>query len=268
MPFIVTCQVHKAPLKDCKTDMLNVYKPNMTSTYKNNISVNTLSPKPGVTVWYSKIPEIIHLIFCKNKYHNFRSLVNEIFQKKDFSTPFLSDEEINTINTFKALKKQIEWISGRYLTKQMIQHVFFAKLSLDQITLSYLEEGAPYLTNSPDIPISLSHSNDYTVAVCSKNTKQTIGIDIEKISKKPDIYFLKTAFTQNEILNLNDDAKQIFTNWTIKEAYLKYIKKGFNESLHKVEIINNKIWHNKAKINVDVFSQIIDNDYVLSLISD
>jgi 4'-phosphopantetheinyl transferase len=195
-------------------------------------------------------------------------MVNEIFQKDNFIKPFFSDEEINTINSFKALKKQIEWISGRYLIKLMIQHFFCQNLSLDQITLSYLDEGAPFLTNQPDIPISLSHSNDYTAAACCKNKGQTIGIDIEKISKKPDTWFLKTAFTGNEILNLKDSAVEIFKHWTIKEAYLKYIKKGFNESLHRVEVINNEIWHNNNKIDVSIASTFIHNDYVLSLVSD
>ncbi len=79
---------------------------------------------------------------------------------------------------------------------------------------------------------------------------------------------MKTAFTQNEIAHLKDDAAQIFKNWTIKEAYLKYIKKGFNESLHRVEVINNEILHNNNKINVDMFSTFINDDYVLSLVSD
>ena len=77
---------------------------------------------------------------------------------------------------------------------------------------------------------------------------------------------MKTAFTQNEIEYLNDDATRVFKNWTIKEAYLKYIKKGFNESLHSVEVINDEIRHNKKKIKVDVYSTFID-DYVLSLVS-
>ncbi len=150
----------------------------------------------------------------------------------------------------------------------MIHHIFLGDLSLDQITLSYLEQGAPFLTHHPDIPVSLSHSNDYTAVACCKNKDQTIGVDIEKITKKPDASFMKIAFTQDEILNLKDDAVEIFKAWTIKEAYLKYIKKGFNESLHRVEVINNEIRHNNKKINVDIYSTIIDGDYVLSFVSD
>jgi len=245
-----------------------MYNPNMASTFQNKICINTFTPKPGVTVWYSRIPDIMALIFNKGTHHNFRAKVNETFKKDDFIKPFFSDGEISTINSFKALKKQVEWISGRYLIKQMIQHFFLENSCLDQITLSYLDQGAPYITNHPDIPVSLSHSNDYATTACCNDKRQTIGIDIEKITKKPDIYFMKIAFTQNEILYLKDDAVEIFKNWTIKEAYLKYIKKGFNESLHSVEVINNEVWHNKKRVNVNLYSTFIDGDYVFSLVSD
>ncbi len=240
----------------------------MGSIFQDKICINTLSPSPGITIWYAKIPEIIQSIFKKNARHDLRAKSNEVFKREDLIQPFLSYEEISTINGFKALKKQVEWISGRYLIKQMMQQLFLRNTSLDQITFSYHDQGAPFLTTHPDLPVSLSHSNDYTASACCKDPKKTLGIDIEKITKKPDANFMKIAFTKNEILNLKNDAAQIFKNWTIKEAYLKYIKKGFNESLHRVEVINNEIFHNSIKIDVDVFSTYINGDYVLSLVSD
>jgi 4'-phosphopantetheinyl transferase len=83
----------------------------------------------------------------------------------------------------------------------------------------------------------------------------------------PDPYFLNTAFTQNELLTLEKEAPSVFKNWTIKEAYLKYIKKGFNESLHKVEVIHDEIFHHHIKADVDIFSHAIDSNYILSLIT-
>jgi len=238
----------------------------MVSIPQNKLLVNTLSPKPGITIWYCKIPDITDSILSTPVQKNFRTVMDKLFQKNNFIKPFFNDEEISAINSFKALKKQIEWISGRVLIKQMLHYFFLKTIPLDQITLSYLEQGAPFVTQRPYIPISLSHSNDYTTAACCKDKGQIIGIDIEKIAKKPDIFFLKTAFTHNEISHLENNTDQIFKNWTIKEAYLKYIKKGFNESLHSVEVINDEIWHNKKKISVDVYSTFID-DYVLSLVS-
>ncbi len=239
----------------------------MLPPIQNELCINTLSPKPGITIWYSRIPDIIDLILCNGNYHNFRPMVNEIFQKDNFIRPFLSEAELHSVNGFKALKKQMEWICGRYLVKQMVAHFFLKDTPLDQITLSYLDEGAPFVSSRPRIPVSLSHSNDYTAAACNFDTIHPIGIDIEKIAQMPDPYFLNTAFTQNELTTLEKNAPSVFKNWTIKEAYLKYIKKGFNESLHKVEVIHDEIFHHHIKAHVEIFSHTIASGYILSLVS-
>lgn len=230
--------------------------------------VTTIFPKPDVIIWYCRISDIIESILPSGLQNDFKSILNEKFQKNDFSSPYFSDAEIHTINSFKALKKQMEWMSGRALIKQMLQHFFFTTTDLGHISLSYLELGAPVVTGRFDIPISLSHSNAYTAAACSLDKGQIIGLDIEKISTTPDHFFMETAFTRKEITHLENSIGPgpVFKNWTIKEAYLKYIKKGFNESLHSVEVINDEIWHNQKKMNVDVFSTGIE-DYVLSLVS-
>jgi 4'-phosphopantetheinyl transferase len=234
---------------------------------QNGLRINTLFPKPGIFIWYSRISGIIDSILHKGNYHNFRPMVNEIFKKDDFIQPFLSETELKTVNGFKALKKQVEWISGRYLIKKIIAYFFLQDIPLDEITLSYLNEGAPFVSCRPEIPISLSHSNDYTAVACNVDTTHPIGIDLEKIASMPDQYFLNTAFTQNELLTLEKEAPSVFKNWTIKEAYLKYIKKGFNESLHKVEVIHDEIFHHHIKADVDIFSHAIDSNYILSLIT-
>ena len=234
---------------------------------QNEPCINALSPKPGIVIWYSRIPDIIDKVLRKATYHNFRPMVNEIFQNTDFIQPVLSETEIQTVNGFKALKKQIEWICGRYLIKLMMARFFLKDAPLNQITLSYLGEGAPFVSCLPRISISLSHSHDYTAAACGLDTSLPIGLDLEKIAPMPDPYFLKTAFTQNELLILEKNALSVFKHWTIKEAYLKYIKKGFNESLHKVEVIHDEIFHHNIKAQVDVFSHTLSSGYILSLVS-
>jgi len=237
------------------------------SNYQHNISIKTLSLDPEIIIWYASIPQIIESVLHSRSHPDVKQMRNSLFVKNNFLLPFLNSEEIDIINGFKAQKKQMEWMSGRYLVKLMIQSAFLHNTSLEQINIDYLDEGAPFLNSAPEIPISLSHSNNYTAAACSKNRTKIMGIDIEKIGKKPDAWFLKTAFTKKEISHLQDSSASIFKNWTIKEAYLKYIKKGFNESLHNVEVIDAAIWHNKTRINVDIYSTIVDNDYILSLVS-
>ncbi|OGR54065.1 MAG: hypothetical protein A3J80_00280 [Desulfobacula sp. RIFOXYB2_FULL_45_6] len=218
-------------------------------------------------IWYSRIPDITGYILRKGNYHNFRPMVNEIFKKDDFILPILGETEFTVINNFKALKKQVEWLCGRYLIKQMMAHFFLKDTPLDRISLSYLDEGAPFVSGHPHIPVSLSHSNEYTAVACDLNTAHSLGLDLEKIARMPDPSFLNIAFTQKEILTLEKNAASVFKNWTVKEAYLKYIKKGFHESLHKVEVIRDEIFHHGIKADVDIFSHTIESEYILCLVS-
>ncbi len=240
----------------------------MTLCFYQNITIQPLTAKPGIPIWYAKIPDIINSVLKNRTSHDSGFQPNKLFEKENFNLCFLNAEEISTVNRFKALKKQMEWMAGRYLLKQMVQNFFLPGHALENINIHYQDLGAPFVADHPDIAVSLSHSHAYTTAACSVNQGQTIGIDIEKISAKPDQGFLKIAFTQKERQHLAEDTAQIFRNWTIKEAYLKYIKKGFNESLHKVEIIHDSIRHHQKKANVDIFCTGINNDYVLSVVSD
>ena len=185
--------------------------------------------------------------------------------RKDFLISFLSDSEIDSLNSFKSFKKQIEWLSGRFLLKTCLFSFKKNIGTLEDIKVAYEKEGAPFLPDFPDIKISLSHSGNMALfGLCEEHN---IGIDIEELKKKPDNNFLKIAFTRDEISSMGDTKEEIFKKWTIKEAFLKYIKKGFNESLHKVEVIGNTILHDKNEVRVSVFSKIIDDSYVLSVVS-
>lgn len=240
----------------------------MAQPVVDKTNIRTLLLKPGIIVWYCEIPWIIRSIFSKTTYHNYRPMVNEIFKKDDFVPGIFHTDEMNIVNGFKAFKKQAEWLSGRYLVKQLIHSRFLGDSPLDRITLGALDQGAPFVSNLPDLPVSLSHSYDYTaVAVCG-DTGKTIGLDLEKIQKKPDHGFLKTAFTSREIRHMPDDAESIFKHWTIKEAFLKYIKKGFHESLHKVEVIDNTIRHHGTRLDLTIRSAKIADDYIVSLVCD
>ncbi len=240
----------------------------MTASSGSKTDIRTLFLTPGVTVWYCQIMEITHSIFSKTSYHNSRPLVNEIFQKADFKPDLFNRNELIAVNGFKAFKKQLEWLSGRFLVKSMIQDLFLPHTGLDDISLGALDEGAPFVIQMPDLPVSLSHSYDYTAAAVCRDRTKTLGLDIEKIREKPDDAFMNTAFTKEEIRHMPDDAFSVFTHWTVKEAYLKYIKRGFNESLHKVEVIDNTIRHHGRPVDLTIQSVKIAEDYVLSLVCD
>jgi len=235
--------------------------------FPHKFSQNTFSPLPGITVCYTKIPDIINFIFSSPLDPHYQKMPCQKLKQHDFKIPFLSADELITVNRFKAQKKQIEWICGRFALKALVNRIFTPHVSPGKIKISYREKGAPFLDDHPDIPISLSHSNDYTAAAISLTHGTSMGIDIEKI-KKTDDFFMKTAFTKKEISHMVPAALEIFRHWTMKEAFLKYIKMGFHESLHSVEIIDSKIFHNGKKQALNSCSRTIEEQYILSIVAD
>lgn len=243
----------------------------MAQFIENKIQPISLQNEPELKIWCCKISSILEVLFCAEKYHNFAHgdvmVRNKAIEKHDFLVTFLSEFELKTLNKFKSLKKQVEWLSGRFLLKSCIVSIIDNINELQNIVVAYGKEGAPFLPDFPDIKISLSHSGDYAaVAVCTKENVD-IGVDIEQVGEKLDENFLKIAFTQKEISSMDKTVEDILKKWTAKEAFLKYIKKGFNESLHKVEVIGDRIFYNREEAQVTVFSKIIDNNYVLSLVT-
>ncbi len=269
----------------------------------------------------------MNIVFFEKKYSSgyVKAQTGIFFKDNDFIPGFLSPEELEILNGFKARKKQIEWLAGRCLIKQMVQKFIHssgilsvqnfdisqekllrsreaesmeqtppreptrviesaqlagsAKLAvflkngikMCDINIAHHEEGAPFFKKWPFLKISISHSGSYAAACLCTIKGREPGLDIEKIGKMPDSFFMKIAFTEKEIADMQHCPEDFFTRWTMKEAFLKYIKKGFNESLHKVEILDGRIFHNGKKASVSIFSRIIENQtgdrYSLSLVS-
>jgi len=234
----------------------------------------------NIHIWYCDILSILRTLFDmeNNPYfaEDYNILQNKTIHGNDFSINFLSGPEIAALNKFKSFKKQIEWLSGRFLLKVCLSCFvddfmgYNAKKDksdkLNKIYIDYEKEGAPFLSDFPGYRISLSHSGGLTGFAVCLNKDKNIGIDIEKFRKKPDENFLKIAFTQKERDNLDGTMEDVLKNWTRKEAFLKYIKKGFNEDLHKVEIIGNKVLHNNNDAKVRIYSEIINNNYMFSIV--
>ena len=189
------------------------------------------------------------------------------FGPGDFLIPFLSPEELDRLNGFKVMKKQVEWSCGRFGAKTLIRERLMPKTGLADITIRYRELGAPYVTDFPGLCLSLSHSRDLIAAALGLTPDLAFGIDIEAIGPMPDQAFMKIAFTSREREAMAPDAVAVFRNWTLKEAYLKYIQKGFNESLREVEVIEDHIYHGGEQQPVLCRSWILPRGFALGLVT-
>lgn len=230
------------------------------------ISGKRFCPAPGISILVMTISKILEQVLPGGVPRDYSGKPNQTFSQKDFSLPIFSGHELETLNRFRALKKQVEWISGRFALKTLVKEVVKPDLSMEELDVSYREMGAPFLTRLPLVPVSLSHSGDLTAVALAQDPGQTLGLDLEKIGPCPEEGFMKTAFTPKEIRGMGNRAEAIFRSWTLKEAFLKYIQMGFNESLHRVEVIDGQVFHHGKPQDIQTWSRIIAQEYVLSLI--
>ncbi|MBL0712394.1 MAG: 4'-phosphopantetheinyl transferase superfamily protein [Desulfosarcina sp.] len=159
---------------------------------------------------------------------------------EDFSRPLLAPMELARVNAFKSLKRQIEWMAGRLAAKTLARSLGASGDDITAIRIAYRPEGAPYLDRRPDLSLSISHAHDYAVAGLSRDADTILGLDLEKQQPLDIELMLRTAFSDRERRRLDPaDRDRFFECWTLKEAYLKYLGKGFRESLKQIEILDN-----------------------------
>jgi len=198
----------------------------------------------------------------------FRTLPPLSFHARDFRESFLGPDEITTLNGFKALKKQVEWMAGRYAAKQLARQFVSGQTALDSTRIAYRTKGAPYLASEPTLSLSISHSWDYAVAGLGLIPANVLGIDLEKIRPESRNTLLRTAFTTREANAMPPmDDKELFLRWTAKEAYLKYIGQGFHESLKRIEILGNTIFHHTRPVpSLTLYSRLPLPAYAFSMV--
>ncbi|WP_300668515.1 4'-phosphopantetheinyl transferase superfamily protein [Desulfoluna sp.] len=149
---------------------------------------------------------------------------------------------------FRVLKKQAEWLSGRLAVKQAAAEL----LAVDPrgVVVDTEPEGSPFLADHKAYPISISHSGDHAVAVMSTRKGRRVAVDVEQVEAGRMPHVSRVAFTPREISELHGASDtEWYRRWTLKEAYLKYIAKGFHESLKKVEILDRGICHNSEEVD-------------------
>lgn len=193
----------------------------------------------------------------------------EFFSEDNFREQFLCDAELARINSFKSLKKQLEWLSGRYAVKKLASYSLSLDVPLQKIEIAYARNGIPFLNLAPVLSISLSHSGDYAMAGISIDLHQTIGLDIEKVQSSVSTEFMKVAFTDKEIFYLKSkSAQEIFIHWTIKEAFLKLIGKGFHETLKSLEYTDGLLRYKKRVLQgITIHSHVMDDSYAVTVLS-
>jgi 4'-phosphopantetheinyl transferase len=159
---------------------------------------------------------------------------------------FQIDEEIKRITNFKSEKRRLQSLTGYFLLKDILKEKGY-----DSFKIIRNKNEKPKL----NIPLyySISHSNDYVVCVVAD---EEVGIDIEKLTDK----LLKI---KSKIGEVSDDLEILVRNWTLKEAYIKYLG-DTKIPLKEIKIISENPYILKYKESV--YAEVIKyENYIISV---
>ena len=154
----------------------------------------------------------------------------------------ISYENQIKVDKFKFKKDKIRTLFGELLLRYVLKvHYHFdheIKILRDEYQKPHLEKNPFYF--------NISHSGQYVVCAIDD---QEVGVDIEEVTNI-DMIIAKQFFDINEyeyLMQLNDQPlkqkEAFFKIWTVKESYVKLLKKGLQIPLNsfRVDLYQNKI---------------------------
>ena len=96
------------------------------------------------------------------------------------------------------------------------------------------EHGKPFFSLRPSIHYNISHSGEYILCVFAD---QEVGIDVQKHKKANYERMLKRMVPeglQEEILGAADMVKAFYTQWVLREAYIKWTGEGLSRDMRTI----------------------------------
>ncbi len=221
-----------------------------------------------ISLCFLCIPDFIDYFFPQIDRETYRTRPNMWISREECDIDFLNNGELERCNGFKSLKKQVEWMSGRMAVKKVITSLPGISSHAGDITISYMKSGAPYVEGFEDINISVSHSNDLACVALSEKSDSNVGVDIEMITPADLTDVMAVAFSDRERAHLVDSSNEdIFQSFTVKEAYLKYIRRGFSRNPAQVEYFGSLIYYNNEPVeNIAIINRKVFHDYSMTLI--
>jgi 4'-phosphopantetheinyl transferase len=164
---------------------------------------------------------------------------------QDHPMGFLSKSESIKLSGLHFPKRRADWLLGRWAAKALVYSLpAYRQYSLDEIEIKNTPEGAPYIQpvggGVARECLSISHSDPFALAALSPDPRLRIGVDLERIEPRSDI-FLEDYFTRTELeLMFSFPAAQraLLANlfWSIKEAMLKAVGVGLRRDTRSVEV--------------------------------
>lgn len=96
------------------------------------------------------------------------------------------------------------------------------------------EHGKPFLALRPYIHYNISHSGEYVVCILAE---EEVGIDIQvhrKVNYEKMLQRMVPAQEYETILKQEDAEQIFFTQWVLREAYIKWTGEGLSRDMRTI----------------------------------
>lgn len=133
----------------------------------------------------------------------------------------------------KYAHKNMEHMIGEKLLETGLRQEYGLKLAYEPRAVG--EHGKPFFTLQPKIHYNISHSGKYVVCILAG---QEVGIDVQihqtVRSYERVLERMVPGQMVREILNADDPEAAFFTQWVLREAYIKWTGEGLSKDLRKI----------------------------------
>ena len=190
------------------------------------------------------------------------------FTSKDFHEPWFGPAEIARVNDFKNLKRQLHWMGGRIAVKQLVLRLIDPARHARSLEIHHEPMGAPFLPSFPHLSISIAHSGIFAVAAMGLKDGYRVGVDIEACRCFDMNGVIETVFSPREQSILGGSSlSEFYRLWTLKEAFLKLLRKGFSEEVKSVEILGDRIYYEGLMMDRSrILTRLIGIEYIFSMV--
>eukprot|EP00924_Labyrinthula_sp_SR-Ha-C_P012163 snap_masked-scaffold_26-processed-gene-4.126-mRNA-1 protein AED:1.00 eAED:1.00 QI:0/-1/0/0/-1/1/1/0/251 len=201
-----------------------------------------------------------------NTHHKLYGNITRVFQSANSFPSLLKfvyqKTEVDKIKRYHYEKDKQRALLGQILIRGLIHTLFSVPYQDIKITRS--EKGKPEYSN---LNFNISHDGDLVVLLWS--LKHQVGVDVMHLERhpKPKIESFTKQFTENEWKIIGNDLDRFFTQWALKESYIKLIGTGLSTPLqsiqfdkNKLSMLENNIWIKQNNIFFE--TQIVENHII------
>lgn len=140
--------------------------------------------------------------------------------------------------------KNMEHMLGERLLETALKETY--GLNLYQEPRMRGEHGKPFFTLRPRIHYNISHSGEYVVCILAP---EEVGIDVQihrKVNYERMLERMVPASMIPEILQEENITEAFFTQWVLREAYIKWTGEGLSRNLPSISLEEG--WHELFQI--------------------